>query len=127
MKPRGYSTVSPYLVVRDARGLADFLVNAFDATRLRWHEHEDGSILHAEVRIGDTVVMLGDADPAWTVHPALLHMYVDDVESAMRRAVEAGGVRSQEPDQKDGDPDVRGGIVDPAGNTWAIASPRPRP
>src|SRR5690606_15097983 len=67
-KPEGYSSVSPYLVVSDAQYLINFLKESFDASELRRYDRPDGSIMHAEVRIGDTVVMLGDAGEHW---PAL--------------------------------------------------------
>lgn len=121
-KPEGYSTVSPYLIVPGARKLIDFLEEAFGGIRLRCYEEPDGSILHAEVRIDDTVVMLGDAGPDWPATTSHLHVYVADVDDAFARAVAAGGVPVQEPTRRDGDPDRRGGVMGPAGNTWWIAT-----
>ena len=123
MKPEGYSTVSPYLVVAGAQRVIDFLKQAFDATELRRYDMPDGSIMHAEVRIGDTVVMLGDAGGDWTPVPAFLHVYVDDVDATYERALAAGGVSVQEPVRKGDDPDRRGGVKDPGGSTWWIATP----
>lgn len=123
MKPDGYSTVSPYLVVSGAQRLIDFLKETFDATPLRRYDMPDGSIMHAEVRIGDTVVMLGDAGGEWPPVPSFLHVYVDDVDATYRRALAAGGVSVQEPLRKGDDPDRRGGVKDPGGNTWWIATP----
>ena len=123
MKPDGYSTVSPYLVVSGAQRVIDFLTRTFDATRLRRYDMPDGSIMHAEVRIGNTVVMLGDAGSEWPPVPAFLHVYVDDVDATYQRALAAGGVSVQEPQRKGDDPDRRGGVKDPGGNTWWIATP----
>jgi PhnB protein len=123
MKPDGYSTVSPYLVVSGAQRVIDFLTETFDATPLRRYDMPDGSIMHAEVRIGDTVVMLGDAGGEWPPVPSFLHVYVDDVDATYRRALAAGGVSVQEPQRKGDDPDRRGGVKDPGGNTWWIATP----
>jgi PhnB protein len=121
-KPDGYSSVSPYLVVDGAQHVIDFLKKAFDATELRRYDMPDGSVTHAEVRIDDTVVMIGDAGGEWPAFPSWLHVYVQDVDATYRRALEAGGVSVQEPERKEGDPDRRGGVKDPAGNTWWIAT-----
>ena len=121
-KPEGYSTVSPYLVVVGAQRVIDFLQRAFDATALRRYERLDGSVMHAEVRIGDTVVMIAEANAQWPAFPSTLHVYVDDVDAVYRRALEAGGVSVQEPTRQQGDPDRRGGVRDPAGNSWFMAT-----
>lgn len=121
-KPSGYSTVSPYLIAAGARRVIDFLQRTFGAEELRRYDLPDGSIMHAEVRIGDTVVMLGDAGEDWPAVPAHLHVYVDDVDACYRRALAAGGLSVQPPERKGQDPDRRGGVKDPAGNTWWIAT-----
>ena len=121
-KPEGYSTVSPYLIAAGAQRVIDFLRNAFAARELRRYDMPDGSIMHAEVRIGDTVVMIGDAGQNWPAVQAHLHVYVDDVDATYRRALESGGVSVQTPERKGDDPDRRGGVKDFAGNTWWIAT-----
>src|SRR5206468_12256932 len=68
-KPDGYSTVSPYLIATGAQKVIDFLKQAFGARELRRYDMPDGSIMHAEVRIGDTVVMVGDAGDNWPAVP----------------------------------------------------------
>lgn len=125
MKPEGYSTVSPYLVVPGADRVIGFLVEVFGAEELRRYDAPDGSIHHAEVRIGDTVVMLGEAGApgeAWPPMPCSIHVYVDDVDATFEAAVAAGAEPVQAPEQREGDPDRRGGVVGPGGNTWWIAS-----
>ena len=121
-KPAGYSSVSPYLMVTDAQRVIDFLRQAFGATELRRFPLPDGSVMHAEVRIDDTVIMLADAGGEFPAFPAWLHVYVTDVDDTYRRALEAGGVPVQEPQLKEGDTDRRGGVQDPSGNTWWIAT-----
>ncbi len=121
-KPEGYASVSVYLVADGAQRVIDFLKQTFDAVPLRRHDNKDGTIMHAEVRIDDTVVMIGDAGPQWPAFHSWLHVYVKDVDATYRRALEAGGVSVQEPSQREGDPDRRGGVKDPAGNTWWIAT-----
>jgi PhnB protein len=122
-KPQGYSTVSPYLIVAGAQRVIDFLKAAFGAQELRRYDMPDGSIMHAEVRIDDTVVMVGDAGHQWPAVLSHLHVYVDDVDETYQRALRAGGVSVQAPERKGDDPDRRGGVRDPAGNTWWIATP----
>ncbi len=121
-KPVGYSSVSPYLVVSGARGVIDFIVEVFGGTALRRYEMPDGSIMHAEVQVDDTVIMLGEAGGAWPADPASMHVYVEDVDETYRRALAAGATSVQEPDRREDDPDRRGGVKDPAGNTWWIAT-----
>lgn len=121
-KPDGYSTVSPYLISAGAERVVDFLRATFGASELRRYDTPDGSILHAEVRVGDTVVMLGDAGGEWPAVPCHVHVYVEDVDAAFQKAVQAGGTVVQEPTQREGDPDRRGGVEDPAGNTWWIST-----
>ena len=121
-KPEGYSSVSSYLVVDGARRVIDFLKKAFDATELRRYDMPDGSVMHAEVRIDDTVIMIGEAGGEWPAFPSWLHVYVEDVDATYRRALEAGGVSVQDPQRKEGDTDRRGGVKDPGGNTWWIAT-----
>ena len=122
MKPKGYSTISPYLVVSGAQGVIDFLRNAFGATELRRYDNPDGTVMHAEVRIGDTVVMIADAGGGWPAFASWLHVYVNDVDATYQRALAAGGISVQEPKQREGDPDKRGGLKDSGGNTWWIAT-----
>ena len=121
-KPQGYSTVSVYMMVDDAQRVIDFLKKTFDATELRRFEASDGKIMHAEVRIDDTVVMLAIAAGPYPAFPVWLHVYVPDVDATYQRALKAGGVSVQEPVRKEGDPDKRGGFKDPAGNTWWVST-----
>jgi PhnB protein len=121
-KPQGYSSLSPYLVVDGAQRVIDFLKKAFGATELRRYDNPDGSIMHAEVRIDDTVVMIADGGGPYPPFPSWLHVYVPDVDGTYRRALEAGGVSVQEPERKPNDPERRGGVKDPGGNTWWIAT-----
>jgi uncharacterized glyoxalase superfamily protein PhnB len=120
-KPEGYSTVSPYLIVKGASGTIDFLKQVFEATELRRFPDATGSVRHAEVRIGDSVVMLADSIEGWPAVPAHVHIYVSDVDATYGRAIESGAESVQEPAKKD-DPDRRGGVKDAGGTTWWIAT-----
>jgi uncharacterized glyoxalase superfamily protein PhnB len=121
-KPHGYSTVSVYVMAESAQRVIDFLKKTFNAVALRRFDSSDGSIMHAEIRIDDTVVMLADAGGSYPAFPVWLHVYVPDVDETYRKALEAGGVSVQEPIRKEGDPDRRGGVKDPCGNTWWIST-----
>jgi uncharacterized glyoxalase superfamily protein PhnB len=120
-KPQGYSTVSPYLIVDGATRTIDFLVRAFGAVELRRFPDETGRLRHAEVRIGDTVIMLADSCEGWPPCPAYAHIYVPNVDAAYKLALEAGAISVQAPVKKD-DEDKRGGVKDAGGTTWWIAT-----
>lgn len=121
-KPNNYSTVSPYLIVKDADATIDFLKRVFGAIELRRFTDDSGKLMHAEVRIDDTVIMLADpAPPDWQPVSSYVHIYVPDVDATYRKALEAGAVSVQEPVKKQ-DEDKRGGIKDAGGTTWWIAT-----
>jgi PhnB protein len=120
-KPVGYNSASPYLVVSGCAATLEFLKRVFDAVELRRFEDDKGGVMHAEIRIDDTVLMLGDASPEWPAMPAYVHLYVPDVDLTYRRALEAGAVSVQEPLKKQ-DEDKRGGVKDAGGTTWWIAT-----
>lgn len=120
--PEDYSTISPYLVVPDGQAVIDFMKDAFGGRQLRRYDAPDGSLRHAEVRIGNSVVMLGQANEHVPAVHAHVHLYVEDVDTVFRRAVETGGNPVQEPKEQEGDPDRRGGVRDPGGNTWWIST-----
>lgn len=119
--PSGYSTVSPYLIVEGAAQTIDFLVKVLDGEELRRFLDPTGRIAHAEVRIGDSVIMVADATKDWPALPANIHVYVPDVDDAYRRALEAGATSVQEPTKK-GDEDRRGGVKEAGGCTWWLAT-----
>jgi PhnB protein len=117
--PDGYSTVQPWLVTRDTGRLLDFIVAAFDGHELARVPTEDGSIGHAEIRVGDSILLAFDARPDWPDTPSMLRVYVDDADAAFERAVAAGArVVTPLDDAAWGD---RGGRVrDPLGNIWWV-------
>jgi uncharacterized glyoxalase superfamily protein PhnB len=120
-KPDEYTSVSPYLVVNGAESTITFLTKVFGARELRRFPSEGGRIMHAEVRIDDTVVMLADGTEGWPAIAAHVHVYVPDVDATYRRALGAGATDVQAPVQKD-DEDKRGGVKDPGGTTWWIST-----
>lgn len=121
-KPESYSTVSPYLVVPDAAATIEFLKAIFKATELRRFPGPDGKrLMHAEVRIDDSIIMLGDALEGWPASPCHVHVYVEDVDAVFQSAIAAGAKPLQEPVKKE-DEDKRGGFQDPWGTSWWVAT-----
>jgi PhnB protein len=121
-KPAKYPSLSPYMVATDALRLISFMEKAFGGKVERRFDMPDGTVMHAEVRIGDGIVMLGQAGGEWKPVSNWMHLYVKDVDSTYLQALKAGAVSVQEPKQRKGDSDKRGGVCDPDGNTWWIAT-----
>jgi PhnB protein len=119
--PEGYHTVTPYLVVQGAGKLIDFMKAAFDAQEILRMPMPDGSIRHAELRIGNSTIMLGDVRDQLKAMPTTLHLYMENVDAVYARAVAAGGTPLAEPkNQFYGD--RSGGVQDMCGNNWWVAT-----
>ena len=119
--PEGYHTVTPYLVVEGVADIINFLKEAFGAEERHRMEAPDGSIGHAEIQIGDSHVMLGEARGQWKPMPTTLYLYMPGVDAVYKRAIAAGGVSEQEPaDQFYGDRTCA--VRDRGGNRWYIAT-----
>ena len=128
-KPAGYQSVTPYLTLRDARSALDFYARAFGAQQVLKLDMPDGSIAHAEIRIGDSILMMSEENPDWgnrspqalNGSPVQLMIYLPDADAAFARALAAGAteVRPVE-DQFYGD---RAGVLkDPYGYQWTLAT-----
>jgi PhnB protein len=119
--PDGYHTVTPYLVVQGAEQVIQFAKDAFGARERMRLPGPNGTIGHAELEIGDSVVMLSDMDERQNLMPAMVHLYMDDVDTVYARAIKAGATSIQEPkDQFYGDRNA--GVQDSAGNKWYIST-----
>ena len=119
--PDGYHTVTPYLIVEGAPKLIDFLKQGFGAKETFSMPGPDGKIGHAEVKIGNSMVMLADANPRWKPTKTMLYLYVEDVDAVYKKAVAAGGKSVMEPtNQFYGDRSA--GVEDAFGNHWGIAT-----
>ncbi|HEX9305602.1 MAG TPA: VOC family protein [Thermoanaerobaculia bacterium] len=119
--PEGLHTVTPYLVVSGVARLIDFLKQAFDATEMHRSTRPDGTIMHAQVRIGDSPIMMGEVWGEFPAKTASLYLYVEDCDALYKRALAAGAVSIMEPmDMFYGD--RNGGVRDFAGNEWWIAT-----
>lgn len=117
----GHSTVSPYLMAFDAPALIHFLEKVFGAEVLLRQERDDGTLMHAAVRIVDSVVMIAEGTDQYPAFPVWLHVYVDDVDAVFAAALSEGAVTVQKP-VNHADGDRRAGVRDHAGNIWWIAS-----
>ena len=119
--PDGSHTVTTYLVAEGIPKLIDFLKQAFGAQELARLALPDGKVAHAEVKIGDSKLMMGAAMGDWKAQPCSLYLYVEDVDAVHQRAVQAGGTSVRKPaDQFYGD--RTGGVMDPCGNYWGIGT-----
>lgn len=119
--PEGLQAVTPYLHPKGVRDLIHFLVRAFDAKELASYPRPDGTIMHAKVSIGDSVVEMGEAHGQWQPMPSSIHFYVPNVDEVYQRALQAGGTSIQPlADQPYGE--RSGGVQDPWGNRWWIAT-----
>jgi uncharacterized glyoxalase superfamily protein PhnB len=119
-KPQGWHTVTPCIICDNAREVITFLRDGLGGTVKEVIDGPDGGVMHSEVLVGDSMVMVGSASAKYPPMPAMLYLYVDDVDAAHARAVEAGGVSYQEPaDQLYGDRTA--GVTDPGGNKWHLA------
>jgi uncharacterized glyoxalase superfamily protein PhnB len=119
-RPEGFHTVNPYLLVEGADRVLDFLIAAFGAVPVgERFRGPDGKVMHAAVRIGDSMVEVSDA-PGEAM-PGSLHMYIEDTDATYRRAMAAGGKALREP-LTTFYGDRSAAIVDPGGNSWWIAT-----
>ena len=119
--PEGYHSVTPSVIVDGAEKFIQFVSATFGANERMRMPAPDGKIAHAEVNIGDSVVMVADVMPEWPAQPAFLHVYVEDCDSVFQKALAAGAtVLNPLQDQFYGD--RSGNVTDPFGNRWTIST-----
>lgn len=127
--PEGYHSVTPYLVVKGAAKAIEFYKQAFGATETLRMPHPDGRIAHAELKIGDSTIMLADEFPERNIRgpeslggsPVMIHLYIGDVDGVARRAV-ALGAKEIRPVQNQFYGDRSGMFSDPFGHQWNIST-----
>jgi PhnB protein len=127
--PEGYHSVTPYLVIKGASRAIDFYKNAFGATEIMRFPGPNNTIGHAELRIGDSVIMLADEGPqglnkapdAYGGTPVSLMIYVPDVDKTFQQAI-SGGAKELSPVKDQFYGDRSGNVVDPFGHVWTIAT-----
>ena len=127
--PEGYHTATPYLIIKGAAAALEFYKKAFGATELLRMPKPDGRVGHAEIRIGDSIIMLADEFPeigarspeSYGGSPVTLMLYVEDVDAVFNRAV-AAGAKVDRPVANQFYGDRTGGIIDPFGHKWYLAT-----
>jgi uncharacterized glyoxalase superfamily protein PhnB len=127
--PAGYHSVTPSIIVRGAAEAIEFYKRAFGAEERERFDGPDGKVMHAEIRIGDSIIMLGEENPEWSsVSPRTtgaptggLHLYVEDADAAFDRAVRAGAT-VRYPLENAFWGDRYGKVTDPFGHEWGIAT-----
>jgi PhnB protein len=127
--PEGYHTVTPYLAVDDATAAIDFYQRAFGAKERVRMSGPDDTVAHAELEIGDALIMLSDPFPQSTARPpkelggtsAGVFLYVEDVDAVYKQAINAGATATMEPDTQFWG-DRFGSVTDPFGHSWQIAT-----
>ena len=120
--PKGFHTVTPYLVVKDASEFLDFLSKAFQAQVTLRHNNEDGTVHHAQVQIGNSLIMLSDTRPEHPPMPGMIFLYVDSADEVYVSALAAGATSLRAP-QDESHGDRMGGVIDKFGIQWWIATP----
>lgn len=121
-KPKGYNSVSPYFIVDDAQRFIDLLIELFSAEELRRYDMPDGTIMHAEMKIDDSVIMLANSSEAYPAITLVMHVYVPNVNELFEKAIGLGCTSVEPPKQREGDPDRRATFKDFAGNLWSIGT-----
>jgi PhnB protein len=121
MQPSLTPKLAPYIVAKDARSLISFIEKAIGGELSFEQSGPDGKLAHAELRIADGLVMIGEAASGRDAFPAMLNLYVDDSDASYRRALAAGGTSIREPGDRNGL--RRGGVRDSWGNEWWFSSP----
>jgi len=119
--PEGYHTLNATLIVDGAQEVIDFLKKTFDAKERFVMPGEPGKIGHAELEIGDSVLMISDASEKYPAAPCRIYSYVADVDATYRRALAAGGKSLEEPTNQFWG-DRHGAVADSKGNHWGIAT-----
>lgn len=121
-KPANYPSVSPYLICENAEGIIRFLEAVFGGAVIRRVDRPDGTLMHAEVRVDDSIVMLGGGATAEQNAAPHVHVYVADAQVIYDRAIRHGAQPVQPPARKHAGDDFRGGFRDAAGTTWWVAN-----
>jgi PhnB protein len=121
-KPNGYNSVSPYFVINGAQKLVDLLKELFNAAEKRRYDLPNGKIMHLELQIDDSIIMIGDASEQYPAYTHLMHVYVKNVDEVFNKAIQLGCESIYAPKEREGDPNKRGAFKDFAGNTWTIAT-----
>lgn len=120
--PEGYQRVMPYLILKNAAAFENFMKNVFDATEKYKAMRDDNTIMHAEVRVGESVIMFAESGDQFEPNTAGMFIYVEDVDATYKKALAEGATSKMEPATMDYG--RSSGVSDPFGNVWWITSPK---
>ena len=121
-KPENYNSLSPYLILDDANRFLELMKKIFNAVEKRKYMHRDGSIMHAELLVDDSIIMMASSTKEYLANKTMLHLYVPDSTATYQLAIEAGCQGIEAPVNKEGDPDKRGAFIDFSGNYWSVST-----
>lgn len=119
--PDGFSTVMPYFTVKDADLFMNFVIAAFNGSVIYENRYDDNSVQHVRLKIGDSIIMMNQANERYPANISQMHLYLDDVDQTYKQALSAGGRSLMEPNKRPHG-DEMAGIVDPCGNIWWLAT-----
>ena len=122
-RPPSFPNIAPYFIVKDGLKFLDFLVGAFEGVERGRYARPDGTLMHAEVAIGDSVVELSEASEQFPARHATTHIYVKDADTTFARALDAGATALFFPTSEHPSGDRWGALRDPFGNIWHVATP----
>jgi PhnB protein len=118
--PEGYQQVMPYLIVKEAAAFSKFMQDVFGASEKMKHMRDENIIMHAEITVGESVIMFADATDAFTARTGGFFIYVADADATYARAISSGATSvmlvSDQPYGRSG------GVIDPFGNTWWVTT-----
>lgn len=121
-KPEGYNSLSPYFIIDNAEDFLEFLIAVFNGEEKRVFKRPEGTIMHAEVKIDDSLIMFSNATEQFPAYNMVLHLYHPDCESVYQKAIAYGCEGYEAPVRKKEDPDIRGTFTDPWGNMWSVGT-----
>ena len=119
--PEGFHAITPYLFAQGASRLIEFIVAAFEGELTFQQKHPNGAVMHATMRIRDSMLMLADPTPEFGPMPSSIYLYVTDCDTVYQRALSSGGI-SVFPMMTLPSGERYGGIKDPCGNVWWVAT-----
>ncbi|RYY48846.1 MAG: VOC family protein [Chitinophagaceae bacterium] len=121
-KPSGYNSLSPYIISSDAVKLAALVSKIFDASIERQFDLPNGKIMHAEIKLDDSILMIADANENYPPNQSILHVYVKNAGQTFDLAIGLGCTIVEAINRREGDPDIRGTFKDFDGNMWSVGT-----
>jgi PhnB protein len=121
-KPKGYNSVSPYFILNGAQTFIEWMEDVFNAKEMRRYSHADGTIMHSEIQIDDSIIMVGDSSQKFPAIRLVMHVYVPNVDKIFQKAIKSGCEVFEEPKESEGDPDRRATFIDYWGNMWSVGT-----